>query len=114
MGCARYLANGRQNLYFRYRIEAAAELFHTDKVRHILVSGDNSIDTYDESTDMMEALVEKGVPADRIVRDYAGFSTLDSVVRAKAVFLRRPFNCRLTSHFTSNEQSTSAQPTTLI
>ena len=87
LGCARHLANGRENLYFRYRMEAAAELYHAGKVAHILVSGDNSHVSYDESTDMMNALIAKGVHADHIVRDFAGFSTLDSVVRAKEVFL---------------------------
>ena len=87
LGCARHLADGRENLYFRYRMEAAAELYHAGKVEHILVSGDNSRVSYDESTDMMDALMAKGVHADHIVRDFAGFSTLDSVVRAKEVFL---------------------------
>ena len=53
----------------------------------ILVSGDNSRRDYDEPTDMKEALVEAGLPEDRIHCDYAGFRTLDSVVRAKDVFL---------------------------
>jgi SanA protein len=35
---------------------------------------------------MKMALLEKGVPADRIYLDYAGFRTLDSVVRAKEIF----------------------------
>lgn len=91
LGCARLLVDGRQNLYFRYRIEAAAELYHAGKVQHILVSGDNSRISYDESTDMMNALIAKGVHADHIVRDFAGFSTLDSIVRAKAVFLEDEF-----------------------
>jgi hypothetical protein len=35
---------------------------------------------------MRDALIEKGVPTDRIYLDYAGFRTLDSVVRAKEIF----------------------------
>ncbi len=54
---------------------------------YLLVSGDNSRETYDEPADMKRALVRLGVPADRIVCDYAEFSTLDSVVRAREVFL---------------------------
>ena len=87
LGCSKHLANGRLNRYFQYRIAAASELYQAGKITYILVSGDNSRDDYDESTDMMDALVECGVPRDHIVRDFAGFSTLDSVVRAKAVFL---------------------------
>jgi SanA protein len=50
------------------------------------VSGDNHIASYDEPTDMRDALVAAGVPTNAITCDYAGFCTLDSVVRAKTVF----------------------------
>ncbi len=74
------------------RLEAAAELYHSGKVEYLLVSGDNrpgsgnSRRNYDEPTEMLLALRDKGVPADKIYRDYAGFRTLDSVIRAKEVF----------------------------
>ena len=57
-----------------------------EKIRFILVSGDNSRKDYDEPSDMRDALKEEGVPDEVIYSDYAGFSTLDSVVRAKRVF----------------------------
>ena len=86
LGCSEQVAGGRKNLYFERRIAAAAELFHARKVRYLLVSGDNSRADYDEPGDMQRALIAAGVPASRIVLDYAGFRTLDSVVRAKQVF----------------------------
>jgi SanA protein len=86
LGCSRKLANGRDNLFFRYRIQAAAELFNQKKVRYLIVSGDNSRKDYDEPSEMKKALIERGVPASRIFCDYAGFRTLDSVVRAKRIF----------------------------
>jgi len=86
MGCVRTLANGLDNLYFSRRIDAAAELYKAGKVDCLVVSGDNHVKGYDEPTDMKESLVKAGVPADRIVCDYAGFRTLDTVVRAKKVF----------------------------
>lgn len=86
LGCARLVADGRKNLYFERRIAAAARLFHAGKVRFLLVSGDNSRPDYDEPSDMKRALLEAGVPASRILLDYAGFRTLDSVLRAKSVF----------------------------
>ncbi|HNX05333.1 MAG TPA: ElyC/SanA/YdcF family protein, partial [Opitutales bacterium] len=61
-------------------------IYRAGKVRYLLVSGDNHVAGYDEPSDMADALVAAGVPRSRIVLDYAGFSTLDSVVRAKAVF----------------------------
>lgn len=86
LGCSRYLENGRDNLFFKYRIASAAELYHAGKVEFLLVSGDNHVEAYDEPTDMKQALIELRVPANKIVCDYAGFSTLDSVVRAKEIF----------------------------
>jgi SanA protein len=55
-------------------------------VEYLVVSGDNSRKDYDEPSAMREALMELGVPAERIYRDYAGFRTLDSVVRAQEIF----------------------------
>lgn len=80
--------NGRYgiNLYFKYRMEAAAELYFTNKVEKIIVSGDNHIDSYNEPEDMAQYLIGLGVPDSVIIRDYAGFRTLDSIVRAKKVF----------------------------
>lgn len=86
LGTAKLTAAGRPNFHFTQRIKAAAQLYHSGKVRHLLVSGDNHIATYDEPTDMRDALVAAGVPDSAITRDYAGFRTLDSVVRAKSVF----------------------------
>lgn len=80
--------NGKSgiNPYFLHRIEAATELYLAQKVKKIIVSGDNHVKDYDETTDMANALMARGVPDSVIVRDYAGFRTLDSVIRAKKVF----------------------------
>ena len=85
-GCSERLNDGRSNLYFLHRIRTAAELYRSGKVRYLIVSGDNHIEGYDEPSGMKRALVARGVPADAIYCDYAGFRTLDSVVRAKAIF----------------------------
>jgi SanA protein len=77
---------GRENLYFRYRIDAAEALWKAGKIRLILVSGDNSEKYYNEPEKMRRALILRGIPKDRIVCDYAGLRTLDSVVRAKEIF----------------------------
>jgi len=86
LGTSKYLKGGYKNLYFYYRIAAAAQLYHTGKVKHLLVSGDNSLKSYNEPKQMQAALIEKGVPKSAITLDYAGFRTLDSVVRSNAVF----------------------------
>ncbi|MDF7824855.1 ElyC/SanA/YdcF family protein [Pontiellaceae bacterium B12227] len=74
------------NIYFHYRVDAAAKLFKAGKIQHILVSGDNHTSTYDEAGAMKKSLILRGIPAARISCDYAGFSTLDSIIRAKKVF----------------------------
>lgn len=76
----------RENLYFRYRIDAAEALWNAGKLRGLIVSGDNSRSDYNEPETMRRALIQRGIPADRIVCDYAGLRTLDSVVRAKEIF----------------------------
>jgi SanA protein len=78
--------NGRENLYFRYRIDAAARVWKAGKVETLILSGSKSDRYYDEPEKMKVSLVERGVPADRIVCDDKGIRTLDSVVRAKEIF----------------------------
>ncbi len=77
---------GRPNTYFSTRIKTAAELYCAGKADYILASGDNHSKGYDEPTAMRDSLIANGVPSDRIVLDFAGFRTLDSVVRAKEIF----------------------------
>jgi SanA protein len=77
---------GRENLYFKHRVEAAAALWKAGKIRTLIVSGDNRAHDYNEPEKMKRALVRLGVPAQHIVCDYAGLRTLDSVVRAKKIF----------------------------
>jgi SanA protein len=78
--------DGRENLYFRYRIDAAEKVWNAGKIETIIVSGDNRKRNYNEPEKMRRALVRRGIPDDRIVCDYAGLRTLDSVVRAKEIF----------------------------
>ncbi len=77
---------GGPNLYFKYRIQTAADLYHAGKADYIIASGDNHTKRYDEPTAMRDSLIAHGVPEDRIILDFAGFRTLDSIVRAKEVF----------------------------
>ncbi|REE96942.1 vancomycin permeability regulator SanA [Thermomonospora umbrina] len=76
----------RPSPFLAGRLDVAARLYREGKVKVLLVSGDNSRRDYDEPTVMYDYLRSQGIPGDRIVRDYAGFDTWDSCVRAKKVF----------------------------
>lgn len=86
LGASKYTNHGSINLYYKYRLDAAYQLYKSGKIEFILISGDNSRKDYDEPTYFKNDLIKKGVPENKIVLDYAGFRTLDSVVRAKEIF----------------------------
>lgn len=85
LGTAKYYRK-RKNVFYNPRIAAAKELFNDDKVKAIIISGDNSRKDYDEPSQMKEDLMKLGIPDEYITLDYAGFRTLDSIARAKNVF----------------------------
>lgn len=91
LGTSKFTKQRRENPHYIYRIDAAEKLFKAGKIEYILASGDNSKRAYDEPTQMKADLVMRGIPADRIVLDYAGFRTLDSVVRAQKIFQQEKF-----------------------
>ena len=86
LGCSKYFSSGKPNAYFHGRMKAAADLWKSGKIRGIIVSGDNSDRYYNEPKDMREALVKRGVPNEKIVSDFAGLRTYDSVVRTGRIF----------------------------
>lgn len=80
------LDQGVPSPYLAHRLDAALALYRAGKVRAVLVTGDNGRTEYDEPDAMRTYLVQHGVPADRVVRDYAGFDTWDSCSRAHRIF----------------------------
>lgn len=86
LGTSKYRTAGGINPFFSERLDAAALLYRAGKIKYIIASGDNSEFNYNEPRVMMAGLKDRGVPAEYIYLDYAGFRTLDSVVRAKEIF----------------------------
>ncbi len=86
LGTSKKLRNGHTNYYFKYRMDAAEALYRAGKIDYILVSGDNGTLSYNEPRDMKKALVARGIPDEAIYLDYAGFRTLDSVIRGLKIF----------------------------
>jgi len=85
LGTSKYIGK-TPNPYYTHRIEAAEALYKANKVSHLLLSGDNAHRSYNEPWTMKRDLLKAGIADDAIHLDYAGFRTLDSVVRAKTVF----------------------------
>ncbi len=86
LGTTKFLKGGGRNYFYKYRIDATVALFNAKKIRAIVVSGDNGSKNYDEPTTMHDDLVARGIPSRYITIDYAGFRTLDSIIRAEAIF----------------------------
>lgn len=91
LGTGKYLPNGNLNAFFFNRIDAAVALFKSGKIKHIIISGDNSRADYNEPLDMKAELVRNEIPDSLIYLDYAGFRTLDAVVRARDIFGQTSF-----------------------
>lgn len=86
LGTSNRLIGGTSNPYYTNRINATIVLFKAGKIDYVLVSGDNGTPYYNEPINFKKDLIKGGIPENRIFLDYAGFRTLDSVVRAKLVF----------------------------
>lgn len=68
------------------RVQTAIDLYKHGKVQKIIVSGDHGRTSYDEVNPMARAVLAAGVPPEDVFMDHAGFSTYDTVARAKRVF----------------------------
>lgn len=68
------------------RLDEGLRLYNEGIAGKILVSGDHGRTNYDEVNVMKKYLIDAGVPSEDIFMDHAGFSTYESMYRAKAVF----------------------------
>ncbi|UGT45106.1 YdcF family protein [Nocardia yamanashiensis] len=83
---AEVYASGEPSPYLAARLDLGRRLLAAGKVKAILVTGDNGRHSYDEPTSMRDYLIRRGVPAEKIALDYAGFSTYESCARAHDIF----------------------------
>lgn len=79
--------SGAHNFYFDNRITAADELYKAGKIDFIIASGGDYTKSQtngcDEPRAILDSLVARGIPADRIIPDYEGTRTLNSIVKAR-------------------------------
>ena len=80
------LRNGKPSPVIKDRLDTAYEGYESGASNKIIVSGDHGTKTYDEVNVMKNYLIDKGVPSENIFMDHAGFSTYDSIYRAKNIF----------------------------
>ncbi len=81
------LRNGKPSPVLKDRLDMAYKLYEDGYSKKIIVSGDHGKKYYDEVNVMKNYLLDKGVDSNNIFMDHAGFSTYDSVYRAKEIFL---------------------------
>jgi SanA protein len=78
--------DGRLSAMLADRVLTAVDLYKQGKVDKLLMSGDNSIATYNEPWHMADYAIARGVPEEAIAFDYAGRRTYASCWRAKHIF----------------------------
>ncbi len=85
LGCG-VLSNGRPTAMLRDRLNKGVELYQAGVSDRLLMSGDHGTAYYDEVNTMKNFAIDKDVPSEHIFMDHAGFSTYESMYRAKEVF----------------------------
>lgn len=91
LGTSKAVLGGKTNLFYKYRMEAAARLYKEGKVKFLILSGNHDSVFYNEPNDMKKSLMRLGVPENVLILDYAGYRTYDSIIRCKEVFNQRKF-----------------------
>ncbi|MGI6766402.1 MAG: SanA/YdcF family protein [Lentihominibacter sp.] len=85
LGCAVW-KGGEPSPMLKDRLDAAIALYNEGVAPKILLSGDNRAHNYNEPYCMLKYTLEQGIPKEDIFLDFAGFSTYESIYRAKEVF----------------------------
>lgn len=84
LGCG--VVNGHPSVMLEDRLKATLVLYDERVAPKVLLSGDHGTISYDEVNVMRDYLMERGIPSEDIFMDHAGFSTYESMRRAKEVF----------------------------
>ena len=79
-------SDGTPGVILKDRLDTAIMLFKAGIATRVLVSGDHGDDYHNEALAMKEYVIEKGLPADAVFMDHAGFSTYETMYRAREVF----------------------------
>jgi SanA protein len=83
---AKVQPDGQPSAALEDRLQTAVELYRAGIVRKLLLSGDHGQRTYDEVNAMRRFMLAAGVPREDVFLDHAGFSTYQTMYRARDVF----------------------------
>lgn len=78
--------NGKPTPMLRDRLLVGIDLYNSGAAKKLIMSGDHGSTDYDEVNIMKSFAVERGVPDEDIFMDHAGFSTYETIYRAKEIF----------------------------
>jgi SanA protein len=91
LGTLTHNRHGLLTLELSERLDAAVELWGSGRIKYLIVSGNRDGKGYEEPTVMRDVLVQRGVPASAIYRDFAGLRTVTSIVRARDIYGQKRF-----------------------
>ena len=83
---AKVRKDGSMSLMLKERVDLGIQAYKQGLADRIIMSGDHGTGGYDEVSTMKTYAIEKGVPSEHIFKDHAGFSTYETMYRAKDVF----------------------------
>ena len=78
--------DGKPTPMLKDRLLTGVELYKSGAAKKLIMSGDHGSDEYDEVNIMKSFAVERGVPDEDIFMDHAGFSTYETICRAREIF----------------------------
>ena len=78
--------DGTPSDMLRDRLIRATQLYGMDAAPKIIMSGDHGREEYNEVAAMKQFSIDAGVPSEDVFMDHAGFSTYETVYRAKEIF----------------------------
>ncbi len=85
LGCG-LRADGQPSHMLQDRLDTAIQLYRSGSAPKLLMSGDHGSEDYDEVNAMKDYAVSQGIPSEDVFMDHAGFSTYESMYRAKTIF----------------------------
>lgn len=85
LGCG-VRADGQPSHMLQDRLDTAIQAYQSGLAPKLLMSGDHGSNDYDEVNAMKDYAIARGIPSEDIFMDHAGFSTYESMYRAKAIF----------------------------